>query len=215
MKILVVIDMQKDFIDGALGTPEAQAIVPNVKKKIEEFHNNGDGIVYTMDTHYKYNYFDTLEGKNLPIPHCIANSEGWFIPDELILDKNPRIIRKETFGSQYLPSNIWVEFMRKEMPESITVIGLCTDICVISNVMILKAHYPNIPIIVDSSCCAGTTPESHTRALEAMKMCDIDIINDDVEADCPFQETMWSVLGDMTRAQAEEAIKYFKEKYEI
>lgn len=172
MKILVVVDMQKDFIDGALGTPEAQAIVPNVKKKIEEFVEEGGEVVYTIDTHYA-DYRYTFEGQRLPV-HCIANSDGWFIPDDLML-KNPRIVRKESFGSLDLPNYVY-SASGNELIDSITVVGLCTDICVLANALILRSEFFDTPVIVDSSCCAGTTPESHTRALEAMKMCQIDIV---------------------------------------
>lgn len=172
MKTLIVVDMQNDFIDGALGTPEARAIVPNVKKKIEEYRSRGDDIIFTRDTHYD-DYLSTLEGKNLPVKHCIHYTDGWQIHNELVpniaMEMRERVLNKYTFGrldlGEYFP----------RCPEEIELVGLCTDICVISNAMILKATYPDIPIAVDASCCAGVTPESHKNALEAMKMCQIEI----------------------------------------
>lgn len=176
MKILVVVDMQNDFIDGALGTPEAQAIVPNVKKKIESYRDAGmtGAVIYTMDTHQD-NYLETMEGKKLPVPHCIYRTPGWEIPS--VLKPNgqlDRVLYKETFGSTSLSDLIGSNFGGRI--DSIEVVGLCTDICVISNVMLLKAHFPDTPIYVDSSCCAGVTPESHENALKAMAMCHIEII---------------------------------------
>lgn len=173
MKLLVVVDMQNDFIDGALGTPEAQAIVLNVKRKIEEYANkSSNAVIYTRDTHDE-NYLETQEGKNLPVPHCICGTDGWQIADGLYIE-GATVVDKKTFGSNWLPTYIISNYRNRI--ESIEVIGLCTDICVISNVMLLKAFMPETPIIVDSSCCAGVTPESHTRALEAMKMCQIEVI---------------------------------------
>lgn len=172
MKILVVVDMQNDFIDGALGTPEAQAIVPKVKEKIDDFIQNRGVVIYTRDTHFD-EYLETQEGKHLPVPHCINKTHGWEIADGLYR-QGCMVADKFTFGSTWLPHYILGNYGR--ILESIELVGLCTDICVISNAMILKANFPEIPIIVDSSCCAGVTPESHTRALEAMKMCQIEII---------------------------------------
>ncbi len=170
MKILVVVDMQNDFIDGALGSPEAVAIVPYVKSVIESF----DGKVYfTRDTHAE-NYMDTQEGKNLPVPHCIKGTHGWQIRAELDSLRKTEAIDKVTFGSSAL-----VDVIAKEKDvESITFIGLCTDICVISNVMLTKAYFPEIPLIVDAKACAGVTPQSHKTALDAMKMCQVKIINE-------------------------------------
>lgn len=173
-KLLIVVDMQNDFIDGALGTAEAVSIVPNVKKKIEDF----DGLVlFTRDTHYD-DYLETQEGKNLPVPHCIYGTEGWEIREELenLCKTNPiDPIDKKTFGSSEL-GNVLVELNEKESIESITFVGLCTDICVISNVMIAKAFLPEVPIIVDSSCCAGVSVESHNNALKAMEVCQVEVI---------------------------------------
>ena len=167
-KILVVVDMQNDFIDGALGTGEAVAIVPYVKELIESFDGK---VFFTRDTHYD-NYMDTQEGKNLPVPHCIKGTEGWQIRGELDAIRKTEPIDKLTFGSDKL-----VEVLGREKDiESIIFVGLCTDICVISNAMVVKAFYPEIPLTVDARGCAGTTPESHKRALEAMKVCQIEII---------------------------------------
>lgn len=170
MKVLVVVDMQNDFIDGALGTNEAVAIVPNVINKIKNF----DGLVLaTRDTHYE-NYMETQEGKNLPVPHCIKDTDGWQLRPEIeeLITTTP--IDKPTFGSVALGEYL-VELSKTETIESITLIGLCTDICVISNAMLVKASLPEVPIIVDASCCAGVSPASHDQALEAMKVCQITI----------------------------------------
>lgn len=172
MKVLLVIDMQNDFIDGALGTKEAVAIVPNVIKKIKEF----DGVVYaTRDTHEE-NYLDTQEGKNLPVKHCIRGSEGWQIQKDIQALLKTEPIDKPTFGSVKL-GELLVKGNEKEKIESITLVGLCTDICVISNAMIAKANLPEVPIYVDAACCAGVTPESHERALAAMGPCQIHVLN--------------------------------------
>ena len=170
MKILVVVDMQNDFIDGALGTPEAAAIVPYVKEQIRNFDGK---VFFTRDTHFA-DYMETQEGKNLPVPHCIQGTPGWEIHSELETLRKTEPIDKLTFGSSALP-----EILAKEKNvESITFIGLCTDICVISNVMITKAFFPEIPLIVDAKACAGVTPESHKNALNAMKMCQITVVNE-------------------------------------
>lgn len=169
-KILIVVDMQNDFIDGALGTKESVAIVPYVKSVIENF----DGKVYfTRDTHFE-NYMQTQEGANLPVPHCIKDTDGWQIRAELDALRRTEAIDKLTFGSSAL-----VDVLKAEKDiESITFVGLCTDICVISNAMVVKAFFPELPLIVDAKGCAGVSPESHQRALEAMKVCQIKIIND-------------------------------------
>ncbi|MCI8417329.1 MAG: cysteine hydrolase [Lachnospiraceae bacterium] len=170
--ILLVVDMQNDFIDGALGTPEAISIVPQVVDKIHAFA--GD-IICTRDTHSE-TYLTTQEGKNLPVPHCIEGTPGWQLApaiEEACQAKGAAILNKLTFGSRDLPS-----FLQETYPEGIAslhIIGLCTDICVISNALLLKAFFPEVPITVDSSCCAGVTPESHETALAAMKMCQIRI----------------------------------------
>lgn len=171
MKILVVVDMQNDFIDGALGTKEAVAIVPNVIEKIKNF--DGDKIIFTRDTHEE-NYMETQEGKNLPVPHCIRGTKGWELNPEIEALRKEDAIDKPSFGSMELASYL----KELENVESVEFIGLCTDICVISNVMITKAALPEVPVIVDASCCAGVTPESHTNALAAMKMCQVQIVNE-------------------------------------
>ena len=169
-KVLVVVDMQNDFIDGALGTKEAVAIVPGVKEKIENF----DGVVlFTRDTHETY-YLDTQEGQKLPVPHCIRDTEGWQIRSELEEKKKTEPIDKETFGSTDLAGEL-VAMNEDNEIESITFVGLCTDICVISNALLAKASLPEVPIIVDAKCCAGVTPESHENALKAMEACQIQI----------------------------------------
>ena len=168
-KALVVIDMQNDFIDGSLGTPEAQAIVLNVSERVKAAVQDGEKLIFTQDTHPK-NYLQTAEGKKLPVEHCIKPSHGWALTSSLIpYAKDAVVLEKPTFGATGLPQHV-ADF------DEITVIGLCTDICVISNAMLLKAFLPEAKICVDSNCCAGVTPESHLRALEAMKMCQIDVI---------------------------------------
>lgn len=170
MKILIVVDMQNDFIDGALGTPEAVKIVPYVKKLIENFDGK---VLFTRDTHFP-DYMDTQEGKNLPVPHCIRDTPGWSIRPELDALRKTDAIDKLTFGSSELPDIL----KKEENIESITFAGLCTDICVISNVMVTKAFFPEIPLFVDAKGCAGVTPESHKNALAAMKMCQVTVINE-------------------------------------
>ncbi len=168
MKLLIVVDMQKDFVEGVLGTAEAVAILPAVKAKIEAF----DGAVwYTRDTHGA-DYLETQEGRNLPVPHCIEGSEGWQIHPALAGLPCDRVIDKPTFGSLAL-AELLAEAHKATPWESITLIGLCTDICVISNAMLIKAALPEVPLTVDAACCAGVTPASHKTALEAMKMCQI------------------------------------------
>ena len=186
-KFLFVIDMQNDFIDGVLGTSEAQAIVPNVINKINTFAENNSfknrRIIMTRDTHFIQNYAYSLEGKKLPVPHCIEGTRGWEINSDIMeaiwaLEPGSAwIYDKYSFGDtnwkEFIESNTGVD---AEDIESIEIVGLCTDICVISNAIILKALFPDTPIIVDSSCCAGVTPSSHQNALDAMGMCQIDII---------------------------------------
>lgn len=174
MKILTVIDMQNDFIDGALGTLEAQAIVPKVEEKIRNFEGR---VIFTRDTHEE-NYMDTLEGKHLPVPHCIRGSHGWAIAPALEKLRKEEPVDKPGFGSVELGQLVKAIHEQQEPVEQITLVGLCTDICVISNALLLKAFLPEVPVAVDASCCAGVTPESHKQALEAMKMCQIDVINE-------------------------------------
>lgn len=172
MHVLIVVDMQNDFIDGALGTAEAVAIVPNVVKKIRDF----DGIVLaTKDTHGE-DYLSTQEGKNLPVVHCVKGTEGWELNPSVAELIDEPAIEKPAFGSVRL-GEVLVALSRKAPVEDITLIGLCTDICVISNAMIAKAYLPEVPVIVDASCCAGVTPASHNNALEAMKACQIQVVN--------------------------------------
>lgn len=168
MKILLVIDMQNDFIDGALGTKEAVAIVDVVKNKIKEYVANGDRVIFTRDTHQE-NYLQTSEGKKLPVKHCIEGTKGFEIADGLYVE-GAKIINKPTFG--------WTEWKNENFDNDaeIELVGLCTDICVVSNALILKATYPDAKIKVDSNACAGVTVATHNAALETMKMCQIDVI---------------------------------------
>ena len=168
--ILIVVDMQNDFIGGALGTKEAVAIVPAVKAKIEGFKGE---VYFTRDTHPE-NYMETQEGRNLPVPHCIKGTEGWQIRPELDALRKTEAIDKPTFGSREL-GELLLKLNEKEAISSITLIGLCTDICVISNALLAKAFLPEVPVSVDSACCAGVTPETHENALAAMKMCQIKV----------------------------------------
>lgn len=173
MKVLVVIDMQNDFIDGSLGTPEAVEIVPRVAEKIRAW----EGPVYaTQDTHLE-NYLQTREGQALPVTHCTKDTHGWEIAPAVrgALGGKAVCLTKPTFGSRELAETL----ARMEEPlEGIELVGLCTDICVISNALLLKAFLPEVPILVDAACCAGVTPESHRNALNAMKMCQITICNE-------------------------------------
>ncbi|MDE6950395.1 MAG: cysteine hydrolase [Lachnospiraceae bacterium] len=164
-KTLIVVDMQNDFIDGSLGTKEAQAIVENVKKKIAEYRKRGDEIIFTRDTHQE-NYLDTPEGKKLPVKHCICGTKGWGIAEGLEVP-GCSYIDKPTFG--------WTRWNERNF-EKIELVGLCTDICVVSNALILKAMFPDAEITVDAGCCAGVTPGTHRAALETMKMCQIEVI---------------------------------------
>lgn len=164
-KTLIVVDMQNDFIDGSLGTDEARAIVGNVKKKIELYRSVGDEVIFTRDTHDE-NYLNTSEGKKLPVKHCVKGTKGWQIADGLVFD-GAIFVGKPTFG--------WSHWNDMSF-EKIEIVGLCTDICVVSNALILKAQFPDAEIIVDSGCCAGVTPETHRAALDTMRMCQIDIV---------------------------------------
>lgn len=175
MKILVVVDMQKDFINGSLGTKEALAIVGPVAEKVREYKKQGIKVIFTRDTHTG-DYLETQEGKNLPVMHCVEGTPGFELDGALETDDS-LIINKTTFGSVDLP-----EVIRKTAGDisntgelEIELCGLCTDICVISNAMILKAFFPEALISVDAGLCAGVTPESHLNALNAMKMCQIKI----------------------------------------
>lgn len=166
-KTLIVVDMQNDFIDGALGTLEAQAIVERVKEKIRKYQNDGGEIIFTRDTHTE-NYLDTNEGKHLPVKHCIIGTKGWEIADGLEVP-DAKYIDKPAFG--------WMGW-EKYAFEEVELVGLCTDICVVSNALILKAAYPEIKVTVDAGCCAGVTPKTHQAALETMKMCQVEVIGE-------------------------------------
>ena len=163
-RTLIVIDMQNDFIDGTLGTKEAVAIVPAVRRKIEEYRSRGDEVIFTRDTHGG-DYLQTPEGKKLPVVHCVKGTPGWQIEASLPT-QSCRIIDKPTFGYAH-----WEEFSF----EAVELAGLCTDICVVSNALILKALFPEAEISIDAACCAGVTPQSHAAALTTMKMCQIDV----------------------------------------
>lgn len=165
-RLTIIIDMQKDFVNGALGTREAQQIVEPLVEFVKDQLRQGTEVVFTMDTHLE-NYLDTQEGKNLPVPHCIKGTEGWELIEQLKpMAKDCRIFEKPSFGSMEL-----AEFVRRGGYGEIALAGLCTDICVISNAMLLKAAVPESKVSIISSCCAGVTPESHENALKAMKMC--------------------------------------------
>lgn len=188
MKILVLVDLQEDFINGSLGTPEAQTIVPKVVDKLRNYPDKGNTLLlYTKDTHKK-NYLETFEGKRLPVEHCIENTPGWCINKEIASwgDNNDFLycscaeviksrIYKSTFGSDIL-RDLLIEYQNEI--EEIEFVGLCTDICVISNVLMARQALPNVKITVDASCCAGTTLEAHKAALLVMKSCQIDVINE-------------------------------------
>ena len=173
-KILIAVDLQNDFIDGALGTKEAEAIVPAAAARIREWREAGAEIFATLDTH-EANYMETREGKKLPVPHCIRGTDGWQIRPELEELRVTEPIDKGTFGSDEL-GKILRDLNDEDPIGIITVIGLCTDICVISNALLAKAFLPEVPIEVDASCCAGVTPESHKNALKAMASCQIRIV---------------------------------------
>ena len=171
-RILIVIDMQNDFIDGSLGTKEAQAIVPAVKEKIRSYPK--EDVLATMDTHFP-DYMETQEGKNLPVMHCAKGTDGWQIrPElaELILPEN--IYEKPTFGCMDLARDLQ-GYCEEGKDVELELVGLCTDICVVSNALLLKAAMPEARISVDASCCAGVTPEKHLAALETMRSCQIHV----------------------------------------
>ena len=168
-RLLVVVDMQKDFVDGALGSPEARAIVPNVLDKVKAYRDTGDEVVFTLDTHGP-DYMDTMEGEKLPVPHCLKGTEGWEL-DAGLREFDGKRFEKVTFGSPEL-----AEYAAAGGYERIELLGLCPDICVISNALLIKAKTPEAEICVKADCCAGVTPQSHENALNAMKMCHIDVI---------------------------------------
>ena len=188
MKLLVLVDLQNDFINGSLGTPEAQAIVPKVVEKLNNYPNKGNTLIlFTKDTHH-VDYLETFEGKNLPVEHCIENTPGWSINKEIAsaamhkgflecstaMIINSRIY-KGTFGSDVLRDFV---YENSDIIDEIELVGLCTDICVISNALSLRQAVPWMPITVDASCCAGVTPANHMFALEVLKSCQINVINE-------------------------------------
>lgn len=184
LRYLIVIDMQNDFVTGSLGTEEAVQIVPNVVKKINEF----DGTVFaTMDTHTG-GYLNTMEGRNLPVKHCEFGTEGHKVNPEVydaLCRKNATYIQKSAFGSSALPNRFLSDFIEDNAmfdgkDASIEIIGLCTDICVISNALILKSWFHEAEIYVDAKCCAGTTPEMHNKALDVMQSCQIKVYGRDI-----------------------------------
>ena len=164
-KTLIVVDMQNDLIDMALGTAEAVAIVPKVREKIQSYVQNGDTVIFTRDTHEE-DYLQTPEGRKLPVKHCIRGTKGWEIAQGLYVD-GCKIIDKPNFG--------WPHWDSEDL-QDVQIVGLCTDICVVSNALIIKAMHPDAQVQVDSACCAGVTPQSHEAALLTMKMCQIDVI---------------------------------------
>ena len=171
--VLIVVDMQNDFIDGALGTAEAVQIVPKVVEKVKAFPGT---VIFTRDTHTE-NSLSTQEGRKLPVAHCVKGTPGWQIRDELDALRETHAVDKPGFGSTAL-AHMLASMDKAEGLSSVTLVGLCTDICVISNAMLIKAALPEVPVIVDAACCAGVSPATHKNALEAMKMCQIDIINE-------------------------------------
>ena len=170
MKVLAIIDMQKDFIDGALGTKEAVAIVQKVAARLAQAWADGETVVFTRDTHHA-DYLSTQEGQKLPVPHCLEGTDGWQIDAALAVEDAP-VFDKPGFGSPAL-----IEYLRS-LPalEGVEFIGLCTDICVITNAMMTKGALPEVPLSVRADCCAGVTPQSHETALQAMRMCQISIV---------------------------------------
>ena len=172
MKALIVVDMQNDFVDGVIGSKEAVAIIDRAVEVIENFDGK---VFYTLDTHGE-DYLQTEEGRHLPVVHCVRESKGWELNPQIqkaLEKRHAKGIEKPTFGSEKL-----MTLIQKEISdiESITLIGICTDICVISNAMLAKAHFVNVPVSVVASACAGVTPASHDNALSAMKMCHIEVV---------------------------------------
>lgn len=167
---LIVIDMQNDFLTGALANAQADRVIENVKKKISQYRERNEEIVFTRDTH-ENNYMQTQEGKNLPVPHCIKNSDGWAIVDGLV-QNGDKIFDKPTFGSIEL-----AKYVQESGFDSVELVGVCTDICVASNALLIKAFCPEVCVSVDGACCAGVTQESHLHALETMASCQVRIQN--------------------------------------
>lgn len=173
-QFLIVVDLQKDFVDGALGTPEAVSIVPRVVEKIRQFSGE---IYVTMDTHGT-DYLQTSEGRHLPVLHCIRGTEGWQLNQavaQALAGKDCHVVEKPTFGSVQLPQLISQAVKGETF--SLELVGLCTDICVVSNALLLKASFPEVPISVDAACCAGVTPQTHQAALDTMACCQIAVYN--------------------------------------
>ena len=171
--VLIVVDMQKDFVDGSLGTKEAVAIVDAVVKKVNEFDGE---VIFTRDTHYG-NYMDSQEGKYLPVVHCVKDTAGWEIVPELEMIRNAKNMQcydKPTFGCTALAEDLKKFYENGEI-ESVELVGLCTDICVVSNALLIKAFMPELSVSVDSACCAGVTPVKHEAALETMRSCQIQV----------------------------------------
>ena len=179
MRILIVVDMQKDFVDGALGTAEAVAIVPAVAEKIRQYRAAGDLVIATRDTHEE-NYLSTQEGRFLPVVHCVRGTTGWQLDAAVAeaLGEDALIVDKPTFGSTELVQLIgrYVEQNGEENVHA-ELIGLCTDICVVSNALLLKAYYHEMPLSLDPKCCAGVTPQKHDAAIETMRSCQIVILD--------------------------------------
>ncbi len=174
MKYLVVIDVQNDFVDGSLGTKEAQAMLPNLLQKVDSF----EGTVWMTKDSHPENYLETQEGQNLPVKHCIKGTNGWEFPEvlaEMQKVKTAVVYEKPTFGSVQMAED-FKKLYEDGQVDSIELVGLCTDICVISNALMLKAAMPELPIYVDPACCAGVTPEKHNAALEVMRSCQIKLI---------------------------------------
>ena len=170
---LIVVDMQRDFVDGALGSKEAAAIVPAAVQKIRSFRGE---IFATLDTHFE-NYMETAEGRKLPVPHCIKGTAGWQLDAQIaaaLAERGYTPVEKHTFGAVGLPAMIAEAAGGEDF--TVELIGLCTDICVVSNALLLKAFFPEVPIAADAACCAGVTPEKHEAALETMRSCQIDVI---------------------------------------
>ena len=177
MELLIMIDMQKDFTTGVLGNDMTKEVVTAVCEEIKEYKKTGIPMIYTMDTHTE-DYLNTQEGKNLPVVHCIKGTDGWEIPEkvkEVMKGMTAYKVEKNTFGAKDLPAKVQ-EVMNEYDISAIKLIGVCTDICVISNAMLLKAYFPEIPIKVKARCCAGVTPQSNMTAINAMKSCQIDVI---------------------------------------
>lgn len=171
--VLIVVDMQKDFVDGSLGTKEAVLIVDAVVEKVEKYDGE---VIFTRDTH-DAGYLESQEGKNLPVVHCVKDTEGWEIVERLDgirKEKQMRCYDKPTFGCVKLAEDLKTSYEKGEI-DSVELVGLCTDICVVSNALLLKAYMPELPVSVDAACCAGVTPEKHEAALETMRSCQIHV----------------------------------------